>query len=84
LKCWPESFAGIKKGIKRHELRRNDRDYKRGDVLYLEEWDPQTGQYSGDSLYCFVLYITHHFKGLKKDYVIMSISDETELHRAGE
>lgn len=38
LKCWPEPFGLVAAGIKRHEVRHNDRDYAVGDVLRLREW----------------------------------------------
>lgn len=41
LKCWPEFFAPTLRGIKRFELRRNDREagFQVGDELFLKEWD---------------------------------------------
>lgn len=38
LKTWPEPFAAILSGEKRHEVRKNDRGFKVGDVLHLREW----------------------------------------------
>jgi hypothetical protein len=38
LKCWPEPFAAILSGEKRHEIRRDDRGFKVGDVLRLREY----------------------------------------------
>jgi hypothetical protein len=40
LKCWPEFFAAILGGQKRHEVRHDDRGFKVGDRLLLREWDP--------------------------------------------
>lgn len=40
LKTWPEFFAASRRGIKRFELRRADRDFHVGDELLLREWDP--------------------------------------------
>lgn len=39
LKILPEYFEPVWKGIKRAELRKNDRDYQQGDTLNLCEWD---------------------------------------------
>lgn len=40
LKCWPEPFKAVLAGHKRHEVRKNDRGYTRGDHVVLNEWDP--------------------------------------------
>lgn len=46
-KLWPQYFDAISSGKKRFELRVADFDVKEGDTLILEEWDPETKQYSG-------------------------------------
>ncbi len=43
LKCWPEYFQPLACGSKPFELRLNDRNFKVGDVLFIEEWDPELG-----------------------------------------
>lgn len=40
LKCWPEYFDALLSGTKKCDARINDRDYKLGDVLVLQEWGP--------------------------------------------
>ena len=40
LKCHPMPFKLMKAGIKNYEIRFNDRDYKTGDELLLEEFTP--------------------------------------------
>ena len=39
LKIYPTYFADVKSGIKTFEIRRNDRNYKIGDVLNLCEYN---------------------------------------------
>jgi len=46
-KVWPEYFQQILNGKKKFELRLADFDIKEGDVLVLEEFDPETNTYSG-------------------------------------
>lgn len=40
LKAWPGPFAAVRARTKRHEVRKDDRDYRVGDVLVLQEWIP--------------------------------------------
>lgn len=49
-KIWPEYFEAIKSGKKTFELRLNDFEVKEGDILILEEWDPEKEKYTGRSL----------------------------------
>jgi ASC-1-like (ASCH) protein len=46
-KIWPEYFEAVASGRKNCELRLDDFEIKEGDILVLEEWDPQTKEYSG-------------------------------------
>jgi len=47
LKCWPGCFADIMAYDKTFEVRKNDRDFKVGDILILREWDPSRKDYTG-------------------------------------
>jgi hypothetical protein len=58
LKCWPEYFRPVWMGVKRFEIRRNDRDYRVGDELLLREWEPGDEKYSGRELLMRVVYLT--------------------------
>lgn len=42
IKILPEYFEEVLSGRKRAELRLNDRDYKKGDIYDLREWNPNT------------------------------------------
>jgi len=49
-KTWPDSFAKVLSGDKTFELRLNDWEANEGDTLVLEEWDPETKEYTGRSI----------------------------------
>ncbi len=46
-KIRPEYFELVKSGKKKFELRLADFNLKEGDVLILEEWNPETKKYTG-------------------------------------
>lgn len=76
LKCWPEFFVAILVGRKTFEIRRNDRDFHVGDVLWLREWDPVSVNYTGESVRRKIKYITDFPSGLRDGYVCMSLGPE--------
>ena len=43
LKCWPPYFQALGDGTKTFELRKDDRHYRVGDILWLREWEPEEG-----------------------------------------
>lgn len=47
LRTWPPYFEEVLLGRKTFEVRLNDRDYRRGDVLELVEWAPDAGEETG-------------------------------------
>lgn len=72
LKILPQYFQEVWDGKKNFELRRNDRDYKVGDILLLREYI--NGEYTGSFLRVIVTYILKDCPeyGLDKDYCILS------------
>ncbi|AKM81845.1 TPA: hypothetical protein DD449_00190 [Candidatus Berkelbacteria bacterium] len=49
-KTWPDLFQKVFDGEKTFDMRLADFDCKEGDVLVLEEWDPETREYTGRKL----------------------------------
>lgn len=75
LKVRSEYYQAIANKIKTFEVRKNDRDFKVGDYLILEEWDPETKKYTGNRMDASIDYILRDGEfGIKKDYVVMSIT----------
>ena len=56
LKAHPQHFEDVIRHLKTVELRKNDRDFKAGDILQLDEYDPRHG-YTGRR--CRPVKVTH-------------------------
>lgn len=80
LKIWPEQFAALKSGAKRHEIRAFDRPYAVGDTLRLREYNPNTKTFSGDLVDVRITHITAPGTfGLPGSVGAMSIALATEF-----
>ena len=49
-KTWPDIFELMASGKKSFDLRVADFDIKEGDTLMLEEWNPETKEYTGRTI----------------------------------
>jgi len=56
LKILPEYFEDVISGRKTFEIRKNDRPFKKGDLLALNEHDGKS--YTGNSCVVYVDYLT--------------------------
>lgn len=57
-KVWPEYFKLILTGKKKFEIRLADFDIQEGDILILEEYDPESKEYTGRSIRKKVNFVT--------------------------
>ena len=73
LKTWTEFFNAIQRGEKTFEVRKNDRDFKPGDIVELQEWNPATHQYSGRSLTFTIGFIVDSDFGLQSGFCAFSL-----------
>ena len=73
LKTLPEYFEAQLQGTKPFEVRRNDRDYRAGDTLHLQEWEPING-YTGRTLDKQITYILDDPAYCKEGYVILGVA----------
>lgn len=69
LKILPEYFEAVVSGDKRFEIRKNDRNYQKGDILRLNEY--QDGQYTGRFHVVEITYITDYAQ--QDGYVVLGI-----------
>jgi predicted RNA-binding protein with PUA-like domain len=58
LKSHTIYFKDIVKGIRTHELRKNDRGYQIGDLLFLQEWNVEDSKFTGDNILVKVTAMT--------------------------
>lgn len=73
LKTWPEFFNQVLAGRKTGELRKDDRGFEADDVIYLEEWDPETEEYTGRWVRFLATSVLKGGQfGLKKGYCLIS------------
>jgi len=56
-KAWPELFEKVAAGKKNFDLRLNDFEINEGDMLVLEEWDPEKKEYTGRTIEKKVGYV---------------------------
>lgn len=65
-------FKALEKGDKTFEVRRKDRDFEVGDVLYLNEYEVPSG-YTGNTILRIVTYILDSENFCKDGYVILGL-----------
>lgn len=58
LKIWPQFFQAIIDGRKTFEVRKNDRNFREGDQLFLREYAPDPKMYTGREMLVHVTYLT--------------------------
>lgn len=74
LKTWKQYFEEVFMGRKTFEIRKNDRNFKRGDILILKEWDNDNKSYTGREMARRVTYILNGGQfGISDEFVVMSI-----------
>ena len=74
LKTWPAYFNDLSCGIKPFEIRRHDRDFRAGDILWLREWDPAMLSYSGRELHRQIAYMTERGNPwVKEGFVVLGL-----------
>lgn len=70
LKCEPKPFWAVGVEIKTAEFRRDDRGFKVGDHIVLQEFE--SGEYTGQELMLEITHIQTGF-GIPDGYVMLSI-----------
>lgn len=88
LKILPQYFKAVQSGEKTFELRKNDRGFKVGDKIILQEYEPfkdgvikgRYGLYTGQELEKEISYIlTGGQYGLEEGYCILGLEDVRKI-----
>ncbi|WBD81856.1 DUF3850 domain-containing protein [Klebsiella oxytoca] len=75
LKIYPEFFSAVCTGVKRAELRKNDRDYRVGDTLHLLETPRGSCHSTGEFINAAITHIADVGEWMP-GYVLLSIERE--------
>lgn len=80
LKILPQYFRAVLERRKTFEVRKNDRPFAVGDVIFLREFNPLSELgYTGRVWYGNITYILNDPLYCKKGFVIMSIEEDSTL-----
>ena len=79
IKCETNYYQQTEQSLKNYEVRKNDRDYKVGDFVYLQEIVGKTctGREINGRKIISILH-DYEFKGLKDGYCIFELEKEVE------
>ena len=73
VKLGTSFFEDVRVGRKNFELRKNDRNYKEGDLIVMHEY--KDGAETGRSITKKIGYMLENFAGLKEGYCILGLSE---------
>ncbi|AXU66010.1 ASCH/PUA domain-containing protein [Clostridioides difficile] len=71
LKILPQYFKEVVNGNKNFEVRKNDRGFKKGDLLVLQEFDGE--KYTGLETRKEITYLLDNSNYLQDGYVVLGI-----------
>lgn len=75
LKTWKEYFEEVFMCRKTFEVRKNDRNFQKGDILILKEWDNEKQEYTGRQMARGVSYILNGGQfGIENGFVVMALA----------
>lgn len=77
LKIKPQYFKDVVSGIKTFEVRKNDRNFKVGDLMVLETYDNE--KFTGSFVNTEITYMLDDPKYCKKGYVILGFKLHLEM-----
>ncbi len=72
-------FTEIAYGNKNFEVRKNDRDYQKGDYVELRSFDPITEECTGEAIIKRISYILKDPEYVKEGFVILGLVEPPDL-----
>lgn len=78
LKTWPRWFQAVWDRKKLYEVRHNDRHFYVGDILQLQEFDPETEKYTGREVQAEIMHILsqpEYPDGLRPGYGVLGLTN---------
>lgn len=82
LKISPSNFSDVASSRMSFQIRKDDRNYKIDDYIYLREYDEDT--YTGRSLPARITHLLSEAEGLQKGYVLLNIKVKGLIIHEGE
>ena len=82
LKTWPEYFQAALCGDKRFELRNNDRNFRSGDKVILQEFDRKEAKITGREKTFYIGYVLSGIEGLDDNYVCFTLNEPAQSGEA--
>lgn len=76
LKILPGWYEDVVSGLKKFELRKNDRNYQVGDYIELNEFEPNSKTYTGRKCTRKITYIFTGYM-IADGYIILGIEKES-------
>lgn len=76
VKCDPDFFDDVRTGRKPFEVRKDDRNYQKGDMLCLVEFDRIKARFTGRVILrkiTYVLNATQYADGLQPGYSVLGL-----------
>lgn len=83
VKCKHTYFEQVVTGVKKFEVRNNDRNYLPGDIFIMQEIEDEDGPavYTGRFIVCRIRYMLENFEGLAPGFVAFTIIPDFGLTR---
>lgn len=82
LKTLKLYFKSVWTGVKKFEVRRNDRNFKVGDLLELQEYDDSNNSYTGREVRSIIIYVLQGgVYGIDREFCVIGFKRITKIDK---